>query len=348
MDGQMRRKKKWSLEKQGMFLLRLGKLLDKGYSLAQAIEFLGIQQSPTQREELQQCLLQLRSGVPLHEALQNIYFPQETIGYLFFAEQHGNLAQGLHQAGKMLLLKARYINRLKRLSSYPLFLLFFMLTMFILIQQILLPQFAHLSSSFYAEDSSFSSFFIHVVSLFPNLFLSFLLFVLFLVILYFIGFKRLHPATQMKWYLAIPFVRRFVVLYHSQLFAFQFSNLLNGGLSVYEALQVFEKQTNLPILQLEADRMKKQLAKGEKLESVIQSRKYYEKELSLVIRHGQSNGELAKELLHYSQFVFQRIEETLERWIRVIQPLLFSLIGLLVILMYLAILLPIFQVINHL
>jgi competence protein ComGB len=53
-------------------------------------------------------------------------------------------------------------------------------------------------------------------------------------------------------------------------------------------------------------------------------------------------------LLHYSQFVLQRIEETLERWLRVIQPLRFSLIGLLVVLMYLAILLPMFQVINHL
>jgi competence protein ComGB len=344
----MRRKKKWSLEKQGTFLLRLGKLLDKGYSLAQAIEFLGIQQSSAQREELQQCLLQLRSGVPLHEALQKIYFPAETIGYLFFAEQHGNLAQGLCEAGNMLLLKARYINRLKRLSSYPLFLLFFMITMLILIQQVLFPQFAHLSSSFYTEGSFLSSSFIHAFSLLPNVFISFLLFILFLIILYFIGFKHLHPATQMKCYLAIPFVRRLVVLYHSQLFALQFSNLLNGGLSVYEALQVFEKQTNLPILQLEADMIKKQLAKGEKLDCIIQSRKYYEKELALVIRHGQSNGELAKELLHYSQFVLQRMEETLESWLRVVQPLLFSFIGLLVVLMYLAILLPMFQVINHL
>ncbi|RAK22373.1 competence-related pilin export protein ComGB [Anoxybacillus vitaminiphilus] len=344
----MRRKKNWPLEKQGTFLLRLGKLLNKGYSLAQAIEFLGIQQSSAQRQDLQQCLLQLRSGIPLHEALQKLDFPAETIGYLFFAEQHGNLAQGLCEAGNMLLLKARYINRLKRLSSYPLFLIFFMIMMLMLVQQVLFPQFAHLSSSFYAEDSFLSSSFIHAFLLLPDVFLSFLLFVVFLIILYFIGFKRLHPAVQMNLYLAIPFVRRLVVLYHSQFFAFQFSHLLNGGLSVYEALQVFEKQTNLPMLQLEADRMKKQLAKGEKLDWIIQSRKYYEKELALVIRHGQSNGELAKELLHYSQFVLQRIEETLERWLRVIQPLFFSIIGLLVVLMYLAILLPMFQVINHL
>jgi competence protein ComGB len=341
-------KRKWSLEEQGMFLLRLGKLLDKGYSLSQAIEFLEIQQPPSRRNDLQQCLLKLRAGLSLHEVLQHIHFHSEALGYLFFVEKQGNLAYGLREAGKMLLIKVRYINRLRRISSYPLFLLCFMMVMLTFIQHILFPQFIHLSSSFHADRSSAANALIGIVSTVPSIFLITFLFVLCLIPAYLIWFKKLAPSIQMDILLKIPFIRTLAVLYHSQLFALQFSNLLNGGLSVYESLQVFEKQKNLPFLRAEAVVIKEQLAKGEKLDYIIRSRKYYEKELALVIRHGQSNGELAKELFHYSQFVLQRIEEKLEKWLRIIQPLLFSFVGLLVVLMYLAILLPMFQVINDL
>jgi competence protein ComGB len=341
----MKIKKNWSLEEQGMFLLRLGKLLDKGYSLSQAIEFLEIQQSASRKKDLQECLFQLRSGVSFHEALKNIRLSAESLGYLFFAEQHGNLAHGIHEAGRMLLLKVRYINRLKKIVSYPLFLLVFMMVMLTLIQQILFPQFIHLSSSFHAESAP--SVLMDILSFLPALFLSLVVLVLFLILVYLFWFKHLHPSKQMRVYLIIPILRRLAPLYHSQLFAFQFSNLLSGGLSVYESLQVFEKQTNVPFLQTEAKAIKTLLAKGEKFDCIIQSRKYYEKELALVIRHGQSNGELAKELFHYSQFALQRMEETIEKWIRLFQPLLFSLVGLLVVLMYLAILLPMFKVIQH-
>ncbi len=50
-----------------MFFLQLGKLLSKGYSLAQAIEFLQIQQPPAKQRDLDDCVHALRSGVPIHE-----------------------------------------------------------------------------------------------------------------------------------------------------------------------------------------------------------------------------------------------------------------------------------------
>lgn len=75
---------------------------------------------------------------------------------------------------------------------------------------------------------------------------------------------------------------------------------------------------------------------------------YYEQELALVIRHGQSNGELAKELSHYGEFIFQTMEERIEMSMKFIQPILLSFVGILVICMYLAILLPMFSMMSHL
>lgn len=90
------------------------------------------------------------------------------------------------------------------------------------------------------------------------------------------------------------------------------------------------------------------MAKGLPLDDVIGVCNYYEQELVLVIRHGQSNGELGKELNHYGEILFQAFEERLETLLKFIQPLLLSFVGLLVICMYLAILLPLFSMMNHL
>lgn len=344
----MKRSNQWSLEEQGQFFTQLGKLLEKGYSLAQAIEFLQFQQPLARQHDLQRCLSFFRAGLSFHEALQPLAFHSEAIGYLFFAEQHGQFAQGLVEAGNMLLNKAKYWQRLRKAASYPLFLLCFMVVMLLIVQQMLLPQFVHLSSSFAATRSSVSHVLIQIVSMVPVFFLS----VGFLCVIggsvYTIWAKRLPPLTQIRLWLKIPLVRTVATLYYTHVFSLQFSHLLNGGLSAYEALQVFEKQHHVPFLRAEGSAMKEQLAKGEKLETLLADRPYYERALLLVVRHGQSNGELAKELFHYSQFVLQKLEERIERWTKVIQPLLFTVIGLLVICLYLAILLPMFDTMNQL
>jgi competence protein ComGB len=159
-------KRKWPLRQQGAFLVRLGNLLEKGYSLSQAIEFLEIQQPLSRRRDLQRCLSHLRSGLPFYQSLDPLHFHREAIGYLFFAEQHGDLSHGIAAAGKMLLHKADYLQRLRKTSSYPLFLLFFMVLMLAIVQHALLPQFFQFSTSL-SSSSFITSIFIQVVSFIP-------------------------------------------------------------------------------------------------------------------------------------------------------------------------------------
>lgn len=344
----MKRNNRWSLEEQGRFLLQLGKLLEKGYSLAQAMEFLQFQQPLARQQDLQRCLSFFRSGLSFHEALHPLLFHSEAIGYLFFAEQHGQFAQGLVEAGNMLLNKAKYWQRLRKAASYPLFLLCFMVVMLLIVQRMLLPQFVHLSSSFVATRSSVSHLLMQIVSIVPSFFLAVCFFCVIGGSAYALWAKRLSPLARIRLWMKLPFVRTISTLYYTHVFSLQFSHLLNGGLSAYEALQVFEKQHHVPFLRAEGSAMKAQLAKGEKLETLLAERPYYERALLLVVRHGQSNGELGKELFHYSQFVVQKMEERIEKWTRFIQPLLFTVIGLLVICLYLAILLPMFDTMNQL
>lgn len=342
----MKRRRNWSLQEQSSFFIQLGKLLSKGYSLAQAIEFLQIQQPAVKQKDLDDCMQALRAGVTIHETFSRMQFHSHLLGYIFFAEQHGQLAHGFIEAGEIGQMRAHYVEQVKRMLRYPLFLFSFCIAMFFIFQQVLAPQFSHLLSSFHAR-SAFSTFIFSVAVWLPRIFSIALIVFIFFVLFYFFVVRSWPIYRQMNLFMNIPIVRSWIVSFHTQVFSLQLSHLLKGGLSIYEAIQIFEHQSHLPLLREEAKLMKQQLCAGEKLDEIIEQRKYYGKELPFVIRHGQSNGELVQELLHYSQFSLQKLETRLKKSVYLIQPLLLSFIGIFVILMYMAMLWPVFQLLNH-
>lgn len=92
--------------------------------------------------------------------------------------------------------------------------------------------------------------------------------------------------------------------------------------------------------------IKQKLLTGEKLESILASFPFFEKEFPMIIKHGQENGKLEQELLFFSEHCMVNMEERIEKSLKMIQPMLYLFIGLLVVSMYLAILLPMFQLLE--
>lgn len=61
-------KKTWSLSNQVVLLKRLGELLEKGYSLLQALEFLQFQLPVEKKVQLQSMVEGLKDGKSLHDS----------------------------------------------------------------------------------------------------------------------------------------------------------------------------------------------------------------------------------------------------------------------------------------
>ncbi|GAA2715867.1 hypothetical protein GCM10009865_47370 [Aeromicrobium ponti] len=92
--------------------------------------------------------------------------------------------------------------------------------------------------------------------------------------------------------------------------------------------------------------MKINLRNGDKLEDILISFSFFEKELSNIIRHGQKNGRLDQELIFFSRHCLSLLEEKTEKLLKLIQPLLYLFIGFLIVSMYLAVLLPMFHLLE--
>ncbi|PGK36353.1 competence protein ComG [Bacillus anthracis] len=339
-------KKTWSLSDQVVLLKRLGELLEKGYSLLQALEFLRFQLPLEKKVQLQHMIDGLKGGKSLHDSFHQLMFHQEMLSYLFYAEQHGDISFALQQGSTLLYKKDKYRKDMLKIMQYPMFLAFFLIIMLFVFNFILLPQVEMVYSSFGSTVPLLIEQILSAIKLLPYLIISTIFIVIIGCSVYMLYFRKLPHIHQVKFMLRIPLIKTFLILKHSHYFATQLSGLLNGGLSVLEALTIMIEQKYNPFFQYEAGRIERQLIAGEPLQSIIAKSGYYEKELSYIITHGQANGNLAIELGDYSNLIMEKIEQKIKHMLVIIQPILFTCIGGIVVLMYLAMIMPMFQMMN--
>jgi competence protein ComGB len=168
-----------------------------------------------------------------------------------------------------------------------------------------------------------------------------------ILIYYFINYKKKTVEDQMSTLLKIPVIKNIFIMFHSYFFALQLSNLLRGGMSTFESLKIFETQNILPFYRIEAIHLIERLKTGVQLHQIIEDRGYYEKELSLVILHGQANGQLARELYTYSQYVIEKLEHKIVKSMTIIQPTIYAFVGIIVLFVYLSMLLPMYKMMEN-
>jgi competence protein ComGB len=152
----------------------------------------------------------------------------------------------------------------------------------------------------------------------------------------------------MQLFMRVPVIRTFTRLFNSYFFSVHMSNLLNGGLSIYECFALFQKQEHHPFFQVEAFAFTDQLSSGMRLDHIVSGKSHYEKDLAQVIVHGQQNGELSQELYDYSLFMMERMEQFIFRILKYVQPLTFLFIGIVILLMYMSVMLPMLEVMSSL
>ena len=342
----MMKRHKWSINEQANFLRRTGELLARGYPIALAIESIALQLPSKRKEELNDCLEELKKGLPFHEALNNLGFHKDLVGYVYFAEQHGCFADALLEGSDLALLKDKDFRKLLKMLQYPAVLLVITGFLFIFVENTLLPRFTTLFSSLGLE----ANFFMNVIYAFDRYFplvISVLLITLFGGAAYYLLiFRKLSVLSQRAQLVRIPIVGRILKLLFTHYFSIQLSFLLSGGLSVSEALLLFEQNLRHPFYSHLAKMIKSKLITGERLETILANLSFFESEFPMIVKHGQENGKLEQELLFFSKHCITNMEEMIEKRLSAIQPILYIFIGFLVVSMYLAILLPMFHLLD--
>lgn len=342
----MKIKKRWKIKDQAKLFCRLGHLLDRGYSLSTAIEFLMLYVNDEKKKDLGFIILKLKQGSPFFTSFQTLQFSNDGLSIVYFAEKYGDLAKGLLNAGKILEMKEAYMKNMIKVIRYPLFLLLFLVMLLATMQKVLIPQFVQLYQSMNIPQSKIISFIIYIKSSSPVIGLILLTLFLVIILTYSFIFRKKPVINQYIFLCRVPFVSYVVKKYNTYFFSFHLGNLLDNGMSINEALTVFEQQKPFVFFQEEAKRLRACLLEGDQLAAILKNTTYYDNELATVILHGQANGMLSSVLIEYSNLIIDEFEETFTFWLRILQPAIMLLIGLFVVLLYMAVMLPIYGMIQ--
>jgi competence protein ComGB len=340
------KRRKWSIKEQADFLKKTGELLARGYPLSDAIQSLSYQMKKVRQEEIRQFLDDLKEGHQLHKILTDLRFHKTLVGFVYFAEQHGSLSDAFRDGSAMMQKRDTDAEKLKKLLIYPAVLLFMTFFLFLFVESVLLPQYTSLFQSMNISPNIFMRIVNFTGNIFPLIVCFTLLFLFLSINYYFFKFRKLPPIKQRTMIVSIPILGSFYRLLTTHYFTIQLSYLLGGGLSILESLTLFEKHVKQPFDRQLGREMQEQLSTGESFDDILTQYKFFERELPFIVKHGQENGKLDEELLFYSRHCISLLATKTDKCFKIIQPILYSIIGIIIISMYLAILLPMFQLLD--
>lgn len=340
------KKHKWKLNEQANFLQHIGELLSRGYPIAEAIQSVSLPLSEYRKAELASGLSELKKGLPFHEVLESLGFSKDLIGYVYFAEQHGSFAEALQEGSSLALQKDKDIKKLLNLLQYPIILLSITGFLFFFVEHSLLPRFTDLFKSLGLKENFFSKVIYAFADYFPTVLEVMLTAVILIAGYYFFVFRQFPILRQRSILVRIPLIGRILKLLFNHYFSIQLSFLLSGGISISEALLLFEQNRQQLFYSELGREIKLKLVRGEKLEMILAFFPIFDTEFPMVVKHGQENGRLEQELQFFSKRCLANMEAIIEKSFKMLQPILYLFIGFLIVSMYLAILLPMFHLLD--
>ncbi|MFD1705397.1 competence type IV pilus assembly protein ComGB [Siminovitchia sediminis] len=334
-----------TLKDQGLILQRISDMLYKGFTMGESLDFLG-RTNEKHINMFHSMTYNLQSGQPIYEVFYQEGFDHQICTQLYLAEKHGFLDSALKQSGEYVLKKAEQRKKMIRLLQYPVMLLVALLTVSILLQTLLLPRFQMFYHSMGYQPAILLRLFLHMMQTLP-------LYSIVIVMAALAGgvflsryLYRKSALERALFYSGIPIAGTYYKLYQTIFLAREWSFLLSSGFSVSEIVYIMRKQELHPLMKESAAEIKEFLTLGYTFSEAVSHLGFVEEELIVVIAHGEKNGKLDGELMFYSQFCLQRLEEKITKVFLMVQPALFVIIGFVVIAIYLSIFLPMFQVID--
>ncbi|MGG5369821.1 competence type IV pilus assembly protein ComGB [Enterococcus sp. AZ196] len=315
------------------FVHLLGDLLENGFSLQQSFDFfvnanlfLPLILDSVQRD--------LHQGKSLAMSFNQLNYSNDQILQIELAESHGDLAQTLLGIAEQMRLVQRQRENFLKAVSYPLLLLIFLIVILLGMRFFLLPQ---LLASGMIRAGDFS---VQLIESVPVIGLGMIAFLLFLLLCW-RSFGKRHTYLARFGYLArIPLIGTLFSNYYSAYFALEWGKLFQQGLELNQIIECLLVIEGKSLMQEMAADLKVRLAQGNTLAEEIKKYPFLTKEFSRIVFQGEARGNLAKELLTYSQLVWRRFFNQLEFLCSWLQPLVFLIVALLIVSLYLTMLLP--------
>ena len=273
-------------------------------------------------------------GDRLYQMLALVGFSDNIVTQISLADKHGNLLGSLTKIETYMLRMTKVRKKLMEVATYPILLLGFLILIMLGLKNYLLPQLL--------EGDGKNNWAVQLVQIFPQLFFVSLCGLLVLGLILYLWVKRQSALVFYRRMAKIPFIGQTVRLYTTAYYAREWGNLLGQGVDLLDLVALMQEQKSKLFRELGAD-LEEALMLGQSFPERIASHPFFTKELSLIIAYGEANARLGYELEVYAEEVWQNFFNRLNKATTFVQPLIFVIVAVVIVMIYVAMLLPMYQ-----
>lgn len=272
----------------------------------------------------------LLAGRSLPQMLADLGFSDQLVTQLTLADSHGNTQKCLAMMEHYLAQVSQIRKKLLEVLTYPILLLGFLLLIMTGLRTYLLPQ---------LDGDNWA---LILIDQFPYLVFG----SLFLLACWVVLAREVATSqSQIRLYSRLsrlPYLGQLIQLYLTAYYAREWGNLIGQGLELVQVVALMQDQTSSLFRELGQD-LQTALLAGQSFQDKIKTYPFFKPELHLIIAYGEVKSRLGKELDIYAQECWKSFFSHLNQASQLIQPLVFLFVALMIVMIYAAILLPIYQ-----
>jgi len=302
-----------------------------GYALERALHTMPTL-LPKQAGTLREISQGLRAGKTLAQLLQP-YVRAEIYRDLIFADIHGRLAILLIEIGKREYRRLQMRQKLKQVLYYPMILFCLIIGAMAGFAIWLLPEFKQLglAQSFIVSDKLINftvPLGITGVSLIG------------------VCFWRWHSASWLErlvFLQRLPILGKIIKLSLDYQICLQLGLLLSSGISLATIIQQASQTKNEHLMTLLGQQVQQGCHEGLNLWEVILNNPLLPQECQQLFAKGKPECEVGEDLQVLAQRKFELLERLVQRYLLIVQPICFAIVGGIVLGMYMLLLMPMYQ-----
>ncbi|WP_259197988.1 competence type IV pilus assembly protein ComGB [Staphylococcus americanisciuri] len=322
---------------------RTNQLIKHGFTFLEAITFVYEQLNITDTRFNDKFSETLQKGASCYEIFKLLRYPQTILMQLYFAEKYSELSATLTQCytyyEKHKALKLQFIKAVQ----YPITLLIIFLLLVMTLNATVLPEFEHMYATMDVQGSFLQTFLKAFITNFPLVFLTSSLISLFSIYLFQRWLNKQPMQKQIYILTHIPIFKRYFRLFITYQMSQQFVLFFKNGIKLNDIVQIYLQQDENLFLNYIGETLKSEIQKGERFSDILMNLNCFEQNFITYIEQGEKRDKLDIELIVYSNFIMDHIQSFIQRHIKLIQPIMFAVIGLLIMSVYLVMMLPVFE-----
>ena len=347
-------KKSFTISDQIFFSQRLSLLLDSGISLVESLNLIkNIDSSISHKRIYEIIISDIEKGVSLSKSIKNIdlKFNNLLIALIQNGESSGHLSIALSQAYSFLDKKDEIKKKIISSLVYPLFIVVATIVMTLFLILYIFPKIIPLLSSLNIKLPLMTRIVQWLYMFLSEQGLWLFLFVTLLIIVVNLLIKKIESLRYKYHFLiiSIPYISKYIKINNMISVCRMGEMLLSSGKSLTSILLFYSQSNNNLVYKKIFNEIHIEVARGVSFSNSLNKHSnFFPITLIDMCMIGEKTGNLSIMLGHSSKIFEQDIDNVLKRFSSLIEPVLMVLMGLIVGSIALSIILPVYEITNHL